>query len=268
MLKKEIIDTLKQTALVLSFLLIIPLVYSVNQFRLEENMTFFVYILWGLTFILPLLSFYLAYTMFASDDREGAAEYLKSLPLSKWKLLAVKILPRSILILLLVLACNKYLVAFWPRAGISSAWFAFGVGGFLKSTLIVLTVIASGFVLGISDRKNPFLVLCLLVPILFLYETLSSYGSVLSSKLIWLYYFNFMEALGIEQFWVFNLGRFLTYIVGTALPAVLPILVLIPVYKSWDCSSGKVRSERIMKRMAIPMGFIIALYAATKLKLF
>ncbi|MCK5842561.1 MAG: hypothetical protein KAH31_10360, partial [Candidatus Sabulitectum sp.] len=90
MLKKEIMDTLKQTGLVLSFLLIIPLVYGVNQFRLEENMTFFVYTLWGLTFILPLLSFFLAYTMFASDDHEGAAEYLKSLPLLKWKLLAVK----------------------------------------------------------------------------------------------------------------------------------------------------------------------------------
>ncbi|MCK5037054.1 MAG: hypothetical protein KAS73_14255 [Candidatus Sabulitectum sp.] len=268
MLRKEIMDTLKQTGLVLSFLLIIPLVYGANQFRLDENMTFFVYTLWGLTFILPLLSFLLAYTMFASDDSEGAAEYLKSLPVSKGKLLAVKILPRTILTLLLLLACNKYLVAFWPRAGISAAWFAFGVEGFLKSTLIVLTVMASGFVLGISDRKSPFLVLCLLVPVLFLYETQSPYGSLLSSKMIWLYYFNFMEALGIEQLWVFNLGRFLTYIVGTALPAVLPILVLIPVYKSWDCSSEKVRSERIMKRMAIPMGFIIALYAATELKLF
>lgn len=268
MLRKEIMDTLKQTGLVLSFLLIIPLVYGANHIRLDENMTFFVYTLWGLTFILPLLSFLLAYTMFASDDSEGAAGYLKSLPLSKRKLLAVKILPRTILILLLILACNKYLVAFWPRAGISSAWFAFGVEGFLKSALVLLLVMAGGFVLGISDRKNPFLVLCLLVPVLFLYEAQSPYGSLLSSKLVWIFYFDFMETLGIEQLWVFNLGRFLTYVIGTALPAVLPILVLIPVYRSWDCSSEKVRSEIIMKRMAIPMGFIIALYAASELKLF
>ncbi|MEA3267166.1 MAG: ABC transporter permease subunit [Candidatus Fermentibacteria bacterium] len=268
MWKKEITDTLKQTARVLSFLLIIPLVYGVNQFRLEENMTFFVYTLWGLTFILPILSFILAYTMFASDDSEGAAEYLRSLPVSRWKLLAVKILPRFILFILLMFFCRKVLATFWFGAGISSVWSAFGVEGFLKNTLIVLTVMAGGFVLGISNRKNPFLILCLLVPVVFLYATLSPYGSILSSKLIWVYYFNFMEPLGIEQLWVFNLGRFLTYMIGTALPGVLPILVLIPVYRSWDCSSGKVRSERIMKRMAIPLGFIIALYATSELKLF
>lgn len=268
MLKREILDTLKQTAVILSFLLIIPLVYSVNQFRLEENMTFFAYTFWGLTFIIPLLSFFLAYRMFASDDQEGAAEYLKSLPVSRWRLLGVKILPRFIIILLLICLSSKVLSAPWYRVGVYSPWSAFGFEGFLKSTLIVLTMMSSGFVLGISDRKNPLLVLCLLVPVLFLYESLSPYGSILSSELTWFFYFNVMQPNGLEQLWLFHLARFITYIVGTALPAILPTLVLIPVYKSWDCSSAKIRSKRIMKRMAIPLGFIVALYGVAELKLF
>ena len=268
MLKKEILDTLKQTGLILSFLLITPLIFGVNQFRLEENMSFFVYSLSGLAFILQLLSFFLAYKMFDSDGQEDAAEYLKSLPISRWKLLAVKILPRFILILLLVFASHKYLEAFWPRVGISFSWSYYGIEGYFQNILITLAILVNGFVLGISDRKNPFLLLFLLIPVLFLYKYLSVYGSILSSELTWLFYFNVMEPHGLEQLWIFYLARLISFIVGTALPAILPTLVLIPVYKSWDCSSAKIRSERIMKRMAIPLGFIIILYVVAELKLF
>ena len=269
MLKKEILDTLKQTGLILSFLLITPLIYGVNQLRLEENMSFFVYSFSGLAFLLQLLSFFLAYKMFDSDDQEAAAEYLKSLPISRWKLLAVKILPRFILILLLVFASHKYLEAFWPRVGISFSWFSFGIEGIFQSALITLTILVNGFVLGISERKNPFILLFLLMPVLFLYMNMSpyGYGSILSSELTWLFYFNIIEPNGFE-FGVFRLAIFIAYIVGTALPAILPTLLLIPVYKSWDCSSAKIRSNKIMKRMAIPLGFVITLYVVAELKLF
>ncbi len=73
MLKKEILDTLKQTGLVLSFLLLIPIIFGINQMRFnEEALNFMWYFDWGLSYLIPVLIIYLAYNMFASEDSDGA----------------------------------------------------------------------------------------------------------------------------------------------------------------------------------------------------
>ena len=265
MWRKEITDTLKQTALVLSFLLLIPIIFGINQLRLAENTTFFSYTIWGVTLIIPLLVIHLAYNMFASEDSDGALDYIRSLPVNKWKLLAAKVLPRLLLAWFVVLLCNKISVSSWWSHGIQVFWLGSGPEGLLTNTFMPLLVMISGFLLGISDRKNPFLLLVFIIPILFF--ALSASGSILSNRILMLYYFNFMEPNAITLTWVWYVGRLLAFTIGVIIPSLLPVLAVLPVYKSWDCSSGKVRSQRMLKRMTGPLGLLIVLYAVGQLHL-
>ena len=266
MWKKEIFDTLKQTGLVLSFLLIIPVIFGINQMRLSENMPFLYYIVWVITGLIPILVFSLAYTMFAAEDSDNASEYLKSLPISIWKLLALKIMPRLAIVWLFVLVFNEVISATWWSHGISSSWVNTNLEGRLTNIFMPLIALISGFILGLTDRKNPFLLIALLVPAFFLLKV--GLRSFINMKLLQAYWIYFMEPNGITLRWVFQVGRVLAFFGSAIIPATLPILVLVPVIKSWDCSSGKIRSQRILKRMSFPLGLIIAMYTLNQFKLF
>ncbi|MCK5787337.1 MAG: hypothetical protein KAH54_12370, partial [Candidatus Sabulitectum sp.] len=191
-------------------------------------------------------------------------EYLRSLPASKWKLLALKILPRLVIAWFVVFLCNRVIASSWWSHGISATWLGSGLGEFLTRTILPLLLMISGFLLGISDRKNPFLLLAFVMPVLFFQLS----GPVLSRKILMLYYFNFMEPNAITMTWVWQVGRFLAFTIGTIIPSILPVLVVFPLYRSWDCSSGKVRSQRMLKRMAGPLGLIITLYTLNQLNVF
>ncbi|MCD4708839.1 MAG: hypothetical protein K8S62_13985 [Candidatus Sabulitectum sp.] len=248
MWKKEITDTLKQAGLVFSFLLLIPAVYWINSMRLTDNQHFSHYAEAGITLSVLMLVFSLAYMMFSSEDSDNASEYLKSLPFSKWKLLAVKILPRLAVAWIFIFG---YCCFVWfPPAQISSNNALFRAGYILDELLIVsvipLLVMLSGFLTGISDRKNPVLLIAFLL--LTLYPLLP--GPVLAINL-------FNKALMHQG----NQTVILISIIATILlPSIVSVFVLIPLYKSWDCASGKMRSQIMLKRMAIPTALVTALW--------
>jgi len=262
MLKKEITDTLKQTALVLSFILLMPVVYTINTMRFGgEQLCFTWYIDWGMSFLIPVLILYLSYMIFSGEDSSGAAEYLKSLPVSNWKLLAVKVIPRFVVVLGLVVIYETLFMENIAHIG-RFAWLYLPYNrlSILHAFLVILIPLVSGFVLGISNRKSPILYLALVIPALYL--ALSHYQVYSFSSnyfyRIWWRYFS-------------NTGIFLPFFLDSLLtvyfPAVLPLLVLIPVFKSWDTSSGKIRSQRILKRMAAPLLLITFLYTANNFHL-
>lgn len=255
MLKKEIIDTLKQTALALSFLLLMPLVFGVNQIRFsEESLSFAWYINWGMYFLLPILMIYLSYMIFASEDSGEASEYLKSLPVNKWKLLAIKILPRFVIILILLSVYVSLFHENFVHQG-RYAWFFYPgtPAAIFQAVLLILTLLLYGFMLGISDRKNPILAIAFAIPVLYILLTDCHFNNSFSYFFYRLWWPHFQHT-DINTFFVLN-SIFQIYI-----PSVLPILVLLPVFKSWDCSSGRIRSQRILKLMAVPLAIIIALY--------
>ena len=264
MWKKEITDTLRQTASLLSFLLVVPLMFGINQLRLENNLTFFSYAVWGILAVAPLLVFYLAYTMFASDDKDGAQEYLKSLPLPYQNIFWMKVLPRFVSALLFILAANWLVHKYWWTHGMSAFWLSVDIEGYLESIFMVAVAMLYGFLLGISDRRNPFLAIAFMIPVLFI---LLSSDTQVTHKILYFLFSRVMKPLGLMHLWFFNLLRVVSFIIAVVIPAVLPLLVLIPVFKSWDASSGKIRSQRILKRMAMPLTLIIALFTIYKLNL-
>lgn len=263
MLKKEITDTLKQTGFVLSFLLLIPIIFGINQMRLhEEALNFMWYFDWSLSYLIPVLLLYLAYNVFASEDSDGASEYLRTLPISKWKILFAKILPRFFVFLILILIYEAFFHD--SHAHMSKfGWFANSQRPLYAVHLVflILTPLFYGFMLGISDRKNLILPTAFAIPVLYL--TFSGFA-----------FFNPMSHVLYQQWWPrfphtdINVFLRLNSIVINLIPVLLPIIILIPEFKSWDCSSGKIRSQRILKRMSFPLVLLIFLYSLSQFKLF
>jgi len=263
MWKKEITDTLKQTALVLSFLLLMPIIFGINQMRFSnESLSFSWYIDWAMSFLLPILMLYLSYMMFASEDSDGATEYMKSLPVNKWKLLAIKILPRFVTIVLIAFVYHSIFMAGFVHQG-RFFWFYYSLESLslLKSLILIITPLIFGFMLGISSRSNVFLALAFLLTMSYFVFAGFNFMSPLSHHLYHLWWTVFPNA---------NINIFfaLDSVLRIFLPTLLPVLVLIPVFKSWDVSSGMIRSQRMLKRMAGPLALIIALFAFDQLHVF
>lgn len=246
MLKKEITETLKQMGVILGFLLLIPLVHQINEIRLPEGTSSLTnYMLNGGALVFAILVTGLAYMMFSREEIDESVEYLKTLPISKWELLRVKLLPRFLALSVPVIGICTFFAVKSP-ADIKEIVF-------LMLSPIILTIIVAliyGFFLGISDRKNPVLagsiVLLTSYPIFF--------GSILAHDV----YRNIINRGGAEtSVYLYALIHFLCII----LPALIPLFLLIPIYRSWDCSSGKIRSQMILKRLAVPSILIVILWA-------
>ncbi|MCG8668276.1 MAG: ABC transporter permease subunit, partial [Pseudomonadales bacterium] len=84
MLKKEINDTLKTLLYSSLFLVLIP-VSMVAKAPITRSL-FVMYIV--------LLALYSGVTLFRTEKRDRAMEYMLSLPVSRWRILSFKVLPR------------------------------------------------------------------------------------------------------------------------------------------------------------------------------
>ena len=137
MLKKEIFDSLKIFAECLLLLIAIPLAFLFDKFVLHFGWSFseifnFVYI--TVMVVYPIAA---GLTLFQSEKKDGAFEYLLSLPLSRLKIITSKILPRLSLLLLLIIVSSLISVFRYP-------W----MNGF---NLIVLFSISATLSLSISS---------------------------------------------------------------------------------------------------------------------
>lgn len=264
MLKKEITDTLKQTALVLGFSVLIPVIFAANSARFpDEPLSFMWYLEWGFGYLIPFLTLYLAYNMFSAEDADGATEYIRSLPVSRWKLLAAKTLPRLTVAVVLSFAYTALVQRLWIPDGVEVTWWnAFlSTSSHLPGGISIgfpVLLMTYGFIAGIADRKNPILILAVSVPIL--YMIFSEGFSISHIYHIW------WKLFQTDQY--NHVMRLINSFAGIYFPATLPLLVLIPVFKSWDVSSGKIRSQRVLKRIAGPLVLIIALYTFEQLHLY
>jgi hypothetical protein len=104
MLKKEILDSLKIFGECLLLLIAVPLAYLFDKLFIHFGWSFseifnFVYV--TIMVVYPVAA---GLTLFQSEKKDRAFEYLFSLPLSRLKIITYKILPRLSLLLLLIIA--------------------------------------------------------------------------------------------------------------------------------------------------------------------
>jgi len=160
MLRKEIGDALKKLVESLVFLVIIPFMYIVDKLVWKWGLDYRSLIDTGFVITLLIYAVYAGGTVFQSERKDRAFEYLFSLPLTRRKIILAKILPRlGILTLLgaaativvgrglLVEAGITVLVLFFSSLFLSIAVFSiainiFGVG------LIYLMFFQGGHVVG------------------------------------------------------------------------------------------------------------------------
>ncbi len=246
MYKKEFIATLKQTAVILSFLLLIPIIHWINEIRLPGGTSSFAtYMMNGGFLCFTLLIAGFAYMMFSSEDNDDATEYLKALPISKTELLKIKILPRLSILLIPALAIFLW-VALMPQVTVIEVVFM----TIIPILLTILTALWLGFFLGLSDRKNPILIGSMTL--------IAAYPLFLGSVLmIRVSQYIRHQTQADTPVYLYALVQFVIIIV----PVLITLYLLLPVYKSWDCTAGKVRSQAILKRLAIPSIAIVILLA-------
>jgi hypothetical protein len=109
-LKKEFRDTLKILFYCLLLFLIIPIARLLDWQVIHSQWE--ISGIWQPLFIAVIIIFaaYSGVSIFQSEKKERALEYLFSLPVSKWKIIAVKIFPRFLLLLLLIITGGVFSV--------------------------------------------------------------------------------------------------------------------------------------------------------------
>jgi ABC-type Na+ efflux pump permease subunit len=101
MLRKEIRDALKTFVESLVVLVIIPLMYIGDKLVIKTGLDYASLIDTGFVITLVIYAVYSGGTVFQSERKDRAFEYLFSLPLTRRKIILAKILPRLGLLLIL-----------------------------------------------------------------------------------------------------------------------------------------------------------------------
>ena len=98
MLRVELRKILKDSIILLLIVIALPVAMAVT----EKDM----YLAPALELFLILYASFMGWSMFDRERQEGAMEYVLSLPLSRLKLFTLKLLPRLVAVLLVLLAFN------------------------------------------------------------------------------------------------------------------------------------------------------------------
>lgn len=104
MLKKEFQDTLKTLFYCLCLFLIVPIARLLDWQVLHAEWD--ISGIWQPVFTVVIVFFtaYSGVSIFQVEKKDRALEYLFSLPVSKWKIIGVKVIPRFFMVLLLIAA--------------------------------------------------------------------------------------------------------------------------------------------------------------------
>jgi len=103
-LRSEFVQTAKDVSAVMAFLLVLPLVYILDSETMHTGTTLWEYLVGGYAILWLVATGFTSWRMFFRERRDGAHEYLLSLPAGSAGLLAAKAGPRLIVIVALHLA--------------------------------------------------------------------------------------------------------------------------------------------------------------------
>ncbi|MBN2587019.1 MAG: ABC transporter permease subunit [Candidatus Fermentibacteraceae bacterium] len=252
MLIKEIRETLKQTVFVMSFLVLIPLLYLLDSSGYQSGWSFMEYLSNGMDLFILITALYLAYNMFRIEEEQDAVEYLLSLPVKRGGLLLMKVLPRLSASLLL-LAVGKFLNSVSRETGsvlesVLINWHA----SLLYLVFFILFIQLSGFMLNLIGRRSWSVRLIMLFMIVLVWQFIG-----ISIPLADLVRKVFGLRASIELYW--RLGVSWRAIIDFSVFFVLLWYILRPLLGIWDLKPMRFREIWFQKRALLPLAVFILL---------
>ncbi len=249
---KEIRETLKQTVFVMSFFVLVPLLYLLDSSVYYSGWTFMEYMSNGIDLLILTASLYLAYNVFRIEEEQGAVEYLLSLPVKRGRLLLMKVLPRLSASLLL-LAVGKCLNSVSRDTGsvlesVLINWHA----SLLYLVFFILFIQLSGFMLNLIGRRSWSVRLTLLFMIVLVWQFVG-----ISIPLADLVRKLFGLRASIEFNW--RLGVSGRAIIDFSVFLVLLWYILRPLLGIWDLKPMRFREIWFQKRALLPLVVFILL---------
>lgn len=249
---KETRETLRQTAFVMSFFVLVPLMFLLDISVYRTGMTLTEYLSNGMDLFIMITALYLAYNMFKPEEEDGATEYLLSLPIGRMRLLAVKVLPRVAGVLILVLAG-------WVLYGILlSGGSALGCifmnwrSGLVYMILLMVFIQGCGFTLGLVGRTSWSARVILLFMVVSVWQ-LGTFTILIHRFLKvlfdWTVVFNFFLALRAP--W----RAFIDF----AVFYLLLWYILRPLMGKWDGKSFRLREIWFQRRAVLPLVLFLVL---------
>ena len=240
-------ETLRQTLFILAFYILVPVLYLVDLTGVRSQMSFLWYMSNGLNLTFIILVIYLAWNMFRVEYRDGAMEYMLSLPVSSWKKLMFKVLPR-IFVLLPFYVLDLLLVEVrLEREGV-----IFGRvihGNLLEVIYLVVLVFLLGFVLGLIGRKG-WTSSTVMIVMLF---------GALGTRVTWFYSVRILGRSFISGLWeAFGINYMILEMRWGPTISYLTWLLLVgfairPLIKRWELGSPRERELVFVKRAFLPM---------------
>ncbi len=253
MFLRELRETLRQTVFIMAFFILIPLLFLTDQAVYETGLTFLEYISNGLDLFILITAVYLAYNMFKVEERDGATEYLLSLPVSRWQLLRSKVIPRvAVLTILLLIGfiVNDLRISDGSVLGMV---FVNWDTGLIFLIGFITFIQACGFILGLTGRESWSVRLMLLGMVLCVWQlgTITIAINTLIYKV-----FDIWAAVKFS-FW---LGANGIAILDFSVFFALLWYILKPLCRIWDLKSMRVREIWFQKRAILPMLVFLLLF--------
>ena len=253
MLKKEINDVLKQTLFFVLIILLLPAFLVLTKIYPDPSYlnAFFPVFQFGLFF----WAFFMGASLFSVERGQNGMEYLLSLPLSRYKLMGLKVSPRFINILIFY---GIYLILYLGT-GISCAGLSLICFSFIYFSLYFISI-------SFSASLENFLV-HFIATFLFLFFILG-----LEYSLFWLTikikgYIYFTQE--ITPFITGNLEPFtITYIIITGICLLLPFLAAFTLsIKKFDIKPPRVHNRRFLKFFAplFILGLLVSFFLAQQI---
>jgi len=243
MLKKEIINVLKQTFYFLLAALAMPGILIVTS--IVGDQSFFPVFFPLFQFSLLFYALFMGISLFSTEHGQRGMEYLLSLPYSRLRLIGQKILPRAFVVLALYFAC----MLLYAQGGENAA----AIHSFSFTILYFALFCIS---LSLSASSDNFLVLfvfSLLSLMAFLCLLFGVFWATLQAKGYIFYEFE------IRPFFADGVDRYLmNLIIPVTLGILLPLLVsLFLVFRKFDMRPAKTYNKRFFK-VLVPV-FILGL---------
>ncbi|OPL17808.1 MAG: hypothetical protein AVO35_07985 [Candidatus Aegiribacteria sp. MLS_C] len=253
---KEIRETLRQAAFVMSFFVLVPLLYIMDTEIYDTGWSLIDYLSNGMDFFVLISALYLAYGMFRSEDDQGALEYLLSVPLRRSSLFAAKMVPRiSVCAVLLTMASVFNSICGTGGSVLHSLILNWGAG-YLYLLLLMVFIQLCGLVLNIVGARSWSTSLVLAFMVLMVWK-LVAFTFVLQDAIAkvfgWRASYNFMLTIGRTGQTVIDFAVFF-----------LPVLYILKSLAGvWDMKPIRYRENVFQRKVMLPLAVFIVLLAGS-----
>jgi len=259
MFLKELKDSLRQVCFVMSFFVLIPLLYLLDRSAYNSGFTFMEYISCGMNLFILITAVYIAYNMFRAEERDGALEYLLSLPLSRMSLLRAKALPRIAVSAVLLLAGFLLNRILQTQGSVLSSLFINYRAGVLYLLGLIVLIQFCGFMLGLVGRRSWSVRLLLLGMVICVWK-LGTFTLAIEQIML--------QTLGVRRY--FNIMILHTRNIRILIEVAKGVInfavffgllwyILGPLSRIWDLKPIQVREIWFQKKAILPMLVFILL---------